>query len=528
MSLSNNYQPAKTSSNGVLVDFGFSWNGLNTEYIRVYIEDKDTGVVTLIESSEYTITSFNEAGGNVRFNSAPADNNFIIIAREINQIQETPYRTSLGFNGKNVESSFDKLTGIVQELSEKASRSPTMPIGTEIDANFPIPVPGNLIQGRQDGKGWEDSGVSAQGLVDDAQAAKDAAAASAASATASANSATASATSADEASESAEIAKDQFKGEWESDFPDMLGTGYSIGNTASFNANQWWSKIDNNTAVPPTEYNTPSAEWELFLRGAITNDEFVADVREARFLTDGIKTAFDLTAANPAFKPTNNNQIFGVFLDTDIISEEEYSISVNGSGHSIITFTSVYAASIDTAATYNLIVRGATPQIADYEDRIDTLETQVVTGVLHVRDEKTSGTDGGTSVSGIQTRTLNTTILNNITGASLSSNQFILPAGNYKIDMNTSAYQTGRTRCILYNITDAAIEYIGMSNLADSTQDGTANVLLNNYKFTLAESKTFELRQYCQEAESNVGLGVPSSMGEIEVYSEVFIEKIGG
>ena len=40
--------------------------------------------------------------------------------------------------------------------------------------------------------------------------------------------------------------------------------------------------------------------------------------------------------------------------------------------------------------------------------------------VIHVRDEKTSGTTGGNSSTGVNTRTLNTVVENSITGASLA------------------------------------------------------------------------------------------------------------
>lgn len=366
MTLSNNYQPTKVSANGIIVDFGFTWNGLNTSYIKVYLEDKTTGDQTLVESTEYTFTAFNESGGNVRFNTAPADTNYVIISREVSETQETPYKTSLGFNGEDVEASFDKLTGKVQELSETLDRTPTMPLGTETGAEFPVPVPGNLIQGNPEGTGWEDSGVSSQDLVDDAESARQSATAAAASETAAANSAVEASGYADDAEESATIAKESFKGDWADDYVDPISglDGYAQGNTVVFGANQWWSKTDQNTSVPPLEYTTPSAEWEHYLRGAITNDEFVADVKEATFLGDGVTTDFDLTADNPTLRPTSKNQILAVFIDTDPVAEEDYSISINSAnGHSIIMFNTAPDAPVDPNGTFNIIVRGATPKI---------------------------------------------------------------------------------------------------------------------------------------------------------------------
>jgi hypothetical protein len=55
--------------------------------------------------------------------------------------------------------------------------------------------------------------------------------------------------------------------------------------------------------------------------------------------------------------------------------------------------------------------------------------------LLHVRDEKSNGTAGGGSTSGsYETRTLNTVMTNEVSGASLTSNQIILPSGTYFIN----------------------------------------------------------------------------------------------
>jgi len=56
------------------------------------------------------------------------------------------------------------------------------------------------------------------------------------------------------------------------------------------------------------------------------------------------------------------------------------------------------------------------------------------TQLFHVRDEKSNGVAGGNFTNGAwQTRTLNTSMTNEISGASLSSNQITLPSGTYFI-----------------------------------------------------------------------------------------------
>ena len=71
-----------------------------------------------------------------------------------------------------------------------------------------------------------------------------------------------------------------------------------------------------------------------------------------------------------------------------------------------------------------------------------------------VRDQKANGTQGGDSVSGANTRVLNTVQKNNINGASLASNQVTLPAGDYEIDATAPAFNCSQSKAYLYNVTD--------------------------------------------------------------------------
>jgi hypothetical protein len=69
-------------------------------------------------------------------------------------------------------------------------------------------------------------------------------------------------------------------------------------------------------------------------------------------------------------------------------------------------------------------------------------------------DQKSQNTPGGTFTSGSwQTRTLNTTS-GSISGASLSSNQFTLPAGTYVIESTAPAYRVQEHQSRIQNITD--------------------------------------------------------------------------
>ena len=142
--------------------------------------------------------------------------------------------------------------------------------------------------------------------------------------------------------------------------------------------------------------------------------------------------------------------------------------------------------------------------------------------VLHVQNQQTAGTNGGSSVSGLNTRVLNTVVYNGITGASLSANQITLPAGTYYVNAMASGHTNRQTRIQLYNVTDAGIELLGVNQYA--LTDGNAPLLRG--QITIAAEKDFELRHYIQQVLASTGLGVAGLIGRTEVYSDVLIRTV--
>lgn len=121
MTVANNYQPIRQLGNGVTTAFSFNFRVLEDEQIVVY-ELPEGGEQQVVDSNEYTVNLTN-SGGNVVFNTAPANGTVIVITRSTPQTQETPYKTSQGFPAAVVEGDFDKLTMMVQELQQDSDRS---------------------------------------------------------------------------------------------------------------------------------------------------------------------------------------------------------------------------------------------------------------------------------------------------------------------------------------------------------------------------------------------------------------------
>lgn len=143
-----------------------------------------------------------------------------------------------------------------------------------------------------------------------------------------------------------------------------------------------------------------------------------------------------------------------------------------------------------------------------------------------VIDQKTAGTAGGTASSGtVHTRTLNTIVTDEI-GISLSSNQITLPAGKYRCIIEAPAYAVDRTRAQLYNVTDSSITVLGPNAFARKSVSVTATCSVRG-QFTIASSKTFEVRHYCESGTATQGLGVEiNNGGNPEIYTVVELIKV--
>ena len=147
------------------------------------------------------------------------------------------------------------------------------------------------------------------------------------------------------------------------------------------------------------------------------------------------------------------------------------------------------------------------------------------TKLLNVRDEKSSGTSGGSSSSGsFFARTLNTVVTNEISGASLSSNQITLPSGTYYIDATCQYFESQSSRTKLRNITDSSDTLIGSTEFTSVNFEGYLGSQLSG-RFTIGATKTFEFQQRVQTSNSQ-GLGIASGFSLTEVYANVMIWKV--
>ena len=152
---------------------------------------------------------------------------------------------------------------------------------------------------------------------------------------------------------------------------------------------------------------------------------------------------------------------------------------------------------------------------------------------LHIQDQKTQGTQGGTFTSGAwQTRDLNTVLTNTITGASLSNNQITLPAGKYYIEASAPGRGVLNHKARLYNNTDSSQLLLGRQHQSHRVSSGsvssTDSIVVGI--FQINAEKNIILHHYCTSAESDAGFGFGGATnisGIEEVYSDIRIWRIG-
>ncbi|MEE8208660.1 MAG: hypothetical protein V3T88_06895 [Nitrosomonadaceae bacterium] len=142
-----------------------------------------------------------------------------------------------------------------------------------------------------------------------------------------------------------------------------------------------------------------------------------------------------------------------------------------------------------------------------------------------LRDEKTLGTPGGTFSSGARrTRDLNTKVIDEI-GITLSSNQFTLPAGTYRIWSTAPHTRGSGTQSWIRNVTDGEDAIRGTSTGADSGATAVPNSSVCVGQFTITASKTFELQHQIAVTSTTTGFGSNAS-ADVEVYAVVEIIKV--
>ena len=146
-------------------------------------------------------------------------------------------------------------------------------------------------------------------------------------------------------------------------------------------------------------------------------------------------------------------------------------------------------------------------------------------GIAIFNETQASGTSGGTpgATGSFHKRTLNTTVVNTISGCSIAASVITLPAGTYRINAIAPFYLPRYVQIRLRNTTDSTDTAYGINSYMNG--DGSISVPLVSY-FTIAASKNFELQYRLTLVTAADGLGTAYTFGTTEIFSTVAIEKV--
>lgn len=144
---------------------------------------------------------------------------------------------------------------------------------------------------------------------------------------------------------------------------------------------------------------------------------------------------------------------------------------------------------------------------------------------IHLQDQKSQNTAGGTFTSGAwRTRDLNTEVADTGNNCALSSNQFTLQPGTYRIRASAPAATTNAHQAKLRNTSDSSDVLLGSSEYAHNSYGLTTRSFVTG-QFTIAAAKTFELQHQCGMTQSTTGFGQAANFGT-EIYSVVELWKV--
>lgn len=144
----------------------------------------------------------------------------------------------------------------------------------------------------------------------------------------------------------------------------------------------------------------------------------------------------------------------------------------------------------------------------------------VNTDIIHVQDQKASGTNPASIVSGAwRTRELNTEVTDTGSIASVAGNQVTVAAGTYLAFCAAPSSVGNSVNRLRIRDTTAGATLVQGSDGGQSI----STLIVNGY-FTLTAQSVLELQHYTTLTGNG---GAPVTTGEVEVYANVYLIRIG-
>lgn len=155
---SENRKAGPYDGDGVTVDFPFSFKVFSASDVLVVLADANGVETELALTTDYTVALNADqevsAGGVVTALTSPATGYTLTLSSQVQNLQPVAITNNGGFFPAVINTALDRLTILVQQLSERISRSLKLAISTPagVSAELPAPVPYQVF-------GWDSTGT---------------------------------------------------------------------------------------------------------------------------------------------------------------------------------------------------------------------------------------------------------------------------------------------------------------------------------------------------------------------------------
>lgn len=122
-------------------------------------------------------------------------------------------------------------------------------------------------------------------------------------------------------------------------------------------------------------------------------------------------------------------------------------------------------------------------------------------------------------------RALNATVVNTIAGCSMTSSQITLPAGSYVMTFNGGSNVSASNGTYRTRIRDVTDSLTLSSGPAVFITAGTNQPSVAQAVFNIGSAKVFEIDSWVSAG--NASGGTPLTTGDLEIYTDVLITKVG-
>lgn len=245
----------------------------------------------------------------------------------------------------------------------------------------------------------------------------------------------------------------------------------------------------------------------------------------------------------PAAAGAGNGKVYYYRAESNDLTQWEEGFGTYSTGSAVLTRTTVVFNSAGTTAKINftsppnVAIVCSSPMVLQFDDAMSLTAAQkkmgrenlgTTVGYPHIiiEEQKANTFAGGSSVSGNNTRALNTIVHDPLSIlVSLTAGKFTLPPGSYYMSWSCPAYKGDQHAAIMRNDTVGANVGQGTSAFA-AAANNVQNTSIGSAVTTIVANNAFLILHNILTAQATNGLGVPVSLGSPEVYSRVEVTRI--